>query len=99
MAAINPGMKSPEPPRRHGGDGQQKIHLMRTGAVPVSGAGSEENGAIHVVAGGKKIGSVEIIVFHNVLGDVCRSHREGQTGEDFLQEIFELIPATAALRK
>jgi len=47
----------------------------------------------------KKIGSVEIIVFHNVLGDVCRSHRDGQTGEDFLQEIFELIPATAAQSK
>ena len=43
--------------------------------------------------------SVEIIVFHNVLGGVCRSRREGQTEEDFRQEIFELIPATVALRK
>jgi hypothetical protein len=44
-------------------------------------------------------GSVEIIVFHNVLGGVCRSRREGQTEEDFRQEIFELIPATVAKSK
>ena len=35
-------------------------------------------------------GSVEIIVFHNVLGDVCRSCMEGQTGEDVLMDIFEM---------
>jgi len=45
-------------------------------------------------------GSVEIIVFHNVLGDVCRSRREGQTGEDIHQDIFELhCPTTAAQSK
>jgi len=33
----------------------------------------------------------------NVLGDVCRSFREGQTGEDVHPDIFELIlPATVA---
>ena len=47
-------MQSPEPPRHHCGDGQQGIHLMRTGAVPDSRSGWEENGAIHVVKGGKK---------------------------------------------
>jgi len=49
MAAIHPGMQLPEPLRRHCGDGQQGIHLMRTGAVPDSRSGSEENGSIHVV--------------------------------------------------
>jgi hypothetical protein len=38
----------------------------------------------------KKIGSVEIIVFHNVLGDVCRSRREGQTEEDVPMDIFDM---------
>ena len=36
------------------------------------------------------MGSAENLVFTNVLGGVCRSRREGQTGEDFHQEIFEL---------
>ena len=45
------------------------------------------------------IGSVEIIVFHNVLGDVCRSRREGQTVEDVPQDIFELTPGTVALQR
>ena len=44
-------------------------------------------------------GSVEIIVFHNVLGGVCRSCREGQTEEDVQMDIFELISATAAQSK
>ena len=44
-------------------------------------------------------GSVENLIFTNVLGGVCRSRSEGQTEEDFRQEIFELIPATVALRK
>jgi hypothetical protein len=44
-------------------------------------------------------GSVEIIVFHNVLGGVCRSCREGQTEEDVQMDIFELISATAAKSK
>ena len=81
---------------------------------------------------GWKIGSVEIIVFHNVLGGDCRSWKERQAGEDlkifdffpagkgklekiairislrcdckgawedFRQEIFELVSATAALQK
>jgi hypothetical protein len=39
------------------------------------------------------------ILFFNVLGGVCRSRREGQTEEDFRQEIFELIPATGAKSK
>ena len=29
-------------------------------------------------------------IFTNVLGDVFRSRREGQTGEDFRQDIFEM---------
>jgi len=41
-------------------------------------------------------GSVENLIFTNVLGGVCRSRSEGQTEEDFRQEIFELIPATVA---
>jgi hypothetical protein len=45
-------------------------------------------------------GFVKIYVVHNVLGDVCRSFREGQTGEDVHVDIFELIlPATVALPK
>jgi hypothetical protein len=32
---------------------------------------------------------VENIFFSYVLGDVCRSRREGQTGEDVRQDIFE----------
>jgi hypothetical protein len=43
--------------------------------------------------------SGEIIVFHCILGNVCCSRRDGQTGEDVYQDIFELIPATAAFRK
>jgi len=35
-------------------------------------------------------GSVENLIFTNVLGGVCRSRSEGQTEEDFRQEIFEL---------
>jgi len=34
--------------------------------------------------------SVETINNTNVLGDVCRSRREGQTGEDVRQDIFDL---------
>jgi hypothetical protein len=33
---------------------------------------------------------VEIIFFTNVLGDVCRSRREGQTEEDVRLDIFDL---------
>jgi len=35
-------------------------------------------------------GSVENLIFTNVLGDGCRSRREGQTGEDVRQDIFDL---------
>jgi hypothetical protein len=34
--------------------------------------------------------SVENIYSNNVLGGVCRFRKEGQTGEDVLQDIFDL---------
>jgi hypothetical protein len=37
--------------------------------------------------------------FITFLGAFTVPHREGQTEEDFLPEIFELTPATAALKK
>jgi hypothetical protein len=46
-----------------------------------------------------KNGSVENIYNNNVLGGVCRSRREGQTGEDVRQDIFELSPANVAKSK
>jgi hypothetical protein len=35
-------------------------------------------------------GSVENLIFPNVLGYGCRSRREWQTGEDVRQDIFDL---------
>jgi hypothetical protein len=42
----------------------------------------------------KNLGSVEMLnkISYDVLGGVCRSRKEGQTGEDILKDIFELTP-------
>jgi hypothetical protein len=45
-------------------------------------------------------GSVEIIVLHNVLGDVCHSRREGKLEKMSIRtSSIYIAPATAALKK